>query len=387
MRFLIGCHEICGLIKVYSEELQKKGHSVISIADVHPFYNYTYSYPDSTLSYNFFTKEKWPTVILKGFFRFSELIEKKYPDFRRLIILYLLRKKFDVYIHIWKGLVNEQTLFRVLKKYNKKIIVLFLGDDVRHFSAFSQEFDLSFWKFPETYSKKPILPALEKLRYAEKYADVVYSVPDQMGLAIKPYKHLHIPVDIKNFNFVNNQRKVPKVLHLPSEPFIKGSDRIMAVLNELKEEGLDFEIIYKSKIPFEEVKKTLEEVDILADELITHGPGVLAFEAMASGCAVATNYLEEYKDVFGPPVCVIKTTNIKEQLKKLISDYDYRQQLIDNGYEYVKSKNNVSAIVDGMLNDLSFKDIKMDYFPSFYGTKYKNKSDEQLLEKMDKVLA
>lgn len=386
MRFLIGCSEICGLISVYSEALKNMGHQTITVSDHHPFYNYTYTYNFSTLPYDFFTKGKKAGFFVKVFFKISEGIEKIFPDFRRVLILLLLLRKFDVYIYIWQGFVNEKILFRILKFFNKKTVVLFLGDEVRHFSAFSQEFDVSFWSFPAEYSEKPIYPGLLKLRYAEKYADLIYSVPDQMGLAVRPYRHLHLPVAIENFNFINNKRKVPIVLHLPSEPFIKGTDRIMAVLQELKDEGVQFEIIYKSKIPYTEVKKILEDADVLVDEIICHGPGVLALEAMASGCAVATNYLPTHKHVFNPPVCQIDSTNMKDEIRKLITDFSYRQQLIIDGREYVRLNNGAEKILRDILNDLNFSLPRSDYYPTYYKENYKSdNANTSIFKKLDAI--
>jgi glycosyltransferase involved in cell wall biosynthesis len=226
-----------------------------------------------------------------------------------------------------------------------------------------------------------------KLRSAEKYADLIYSVPDQMGLAIAGYNHLWIPIDASKFFFKNNKRKVPKVIHIPSEPYLKGSDVIMKSLSELKEEGLKFEIEYKSKIPHNEVKKLLEEADILVDEIIFHGPGVLGLEAMASGCAVSTNHLTEYSTVFNPPVWSINKNNIKEKLRLLIENYELRQELINSGVNFVREFNNPTKIVNDILRNLENVSLKKDYKPDFFLKFYiKGSNEESIFETTNNYL-
>lgn len=386
MRFLIGCYEICGLIRTYSEELKKQGHHVTTIADKNAFFDYSYDYPLTNLKYDYFKKKTKTPFFQKLFFKFSELMEKCFPKLRLYLILLSLARKTDVYIYIWEGFVPDKYLFRILKLFSVKTIVLFLGDEVRNFTALSSEFDVSPWVFPEHYAQKSVEESIMKLRYAEKYADLIYSVPDQMGFAVRPYFHLHLPVDVSAYYFKNHFRKVPIVLHLPSEPFIKGSDVIMETLKELKEEGLEFEIMYKSRIPHEEVKTVLAEVDILVDEIILHGPGVLAMEAMASGCAVATNHLEMYSGIFGPPVCSVNYKNIKEKVRELILNYDYRQELITKGYEYVSRECAPSVVVSNILNDLNTDRTSGQYVPGFYKNKFaKPEALASVFRKADKL--
>jgi hypothetical protein len=386
MRFLIGCYEICGLIKTYSEELRKQGHSVTTISDKNAFFDYSYNYSLTNLKYNYFDKNIKSGYLKKLFFKSSELIEIVFPQFRSYLIFFLLARKTDVYIYIWDGFLPDKQFFRLLDLFKIKIIVLFLGDDVRNFTAFSQEFDVSKWQFPESYSKKPISESIFKLRYAEKYADVIYSVPDQMGFAVRPYYHIHIPIYTSDYYFKNNFRKTPLILHLPSEPFIKGSDVIMKTLEELRSEGLNFEVIYKSKIPHEEVKLVLADVDILVDELILHGPGVLSFEAIASGCAVATNYLEEYSQLFDPPICSITSSTIKDKLRELIINYDYRQDLINKGYDYVVKNNDPKKIVTAILDNISGVETEGKYVPKFYKDKFKKPAEfAKVFEQADEI--
>jgi glycosyltransferase involved in cell wall biosynthesis len=197
---------------------------------------------------------------------------------------------------------------------------------------------------------------------AETYSDLIYSVPDQAGLQTIPYYHLQIPIDLNRFIFKNNERKVPNVLHLPSEPWKKGTDIIENTINELIEEGVKINFFNFRDIPNENIPAILQDMDVLVDEIVLHGPGVLSLEAMASGCAVATRYLISSPDSFRPPIWNIDATNIKNKLKLLFEDFELRQKLIIEGRRYVEENNNSRAVAKNILDNL-IKPGLPDYVP------------------------
>jgi len=145
---------------------------------------------------------------------------------------------------------------------------------------------------------------------------------------------------------------------------------ILATLNRLKNEGIPIEITLLSGVPHEQLKIVLEESDVLVDELILHGPGMLGLEAMASGCAVATRFLDGYSNVFNAPVCSINPQNIYEQLKRLLTDNEYRAELTQKGREFV-NKMDSATVASNVLQTLMNKSGSPDYFPRFYLTNYK----------------
>ena len=225
------------------------------------------------------------------------------------------------------------------KKSGAKIVFLFAGSDVRSFSHFKSKYDVSHWEFPSYWTNENIDRKRKYVDVAERYSDLIYSVPDQSGLQTKPYYHLQIMVDLKRFTFLNNNRRVPNVLHLPSEPWKKGTDIIEKTINELISEGVKITFFSFRDIPNSHIPPLLRDMDVLVDEIILHGPGVLSFEAMASGCAVATRYLESSPDCFRPPVWNVNAGNLKVKLRQLFEDFELRQKLIAEGRKYVEERN------------------------------------------------
>jgi hypothetical protein len=145
---------------------------------------------------------------------------------------------------------------------------------------------------------------------------------------------------------------VPNVVHLPSDPWKKGTDIIEKVIRELISEGVKINFFTYRNIEHSLMPELLQDMDILVDEIVFHGPGVLSFEAMASGCAVATRYLENSPVSFRPPVWNINAENIKIRLQILFSDFELQQKLIVEGRKYVEQHNNASSVAQNMLNNL-----------------------------------
>jgi len=129
-------------------------------------------------------------------------------------------------------------------------------------------------------------------------------------------------------------------------------------------------------MPNTEVLKLLYEADVLVDEIVYHGPGSLSFEAMLSGCAVATRYLEDSPACFKPPVWPIDANTVYEQLKTLLSDHALIKNLAQQGREYALKNNESAIIVQHMLEDLELR-RPYDYYPRFLRDTYLSSGEQE----------
>lgn len=357
MRFFIGTLEICGWISLYAKELRKAGHEVTTFT-----YEKNRFFEENEYDYVFTDYQ----VNIRSRFSIINRIVFKLNWIVRSVFLFFFKKKIsknsDVIIYIWNSLQYSHQDIAFFKNRGKKLIFFFVGSDVRHFNTFKNQYDVSNWDFPKSWAEVTPDRYLRYIRNAEKYGDLIYSVPDQAGLQTRPYYHPQIPIEIDKIKFTNNKRKIPKVLHLPSDPWKKGTDIIERVIEELKSEGVKFDFVTLRDVSNKETLILLQDIDIVVDEIVFHGPGVLAFEAMASGCAVATRYLSDSPACFRPPVVNIDASNIKEKLRILFLDYELQQDLIVSGRKYVEANNDSSIVVKGILSKLSVKTV-CDYTP------------------------
>lgn len=279
----------------------------------------------------------------------------------------------DVYVFFWKPWAPPPVLFPLLKRLGKKIVVYYLGSEARHVAAFSQEFGVDPSKWGASYHREPLDPRIESIRWAELYADLVYSVPDQSSLQIRPYYHSFVPLRIDLEAHVP-AREVPVVLHAPAWDFkqrgdIKGTSYVMQAVEELKSEGLQFEFKFLTGLLRKDLLEILKSSDIVLDELILGGPGALAAEAMRAGCAVATHIIEPPQPFFDPPVCPVSPSNVKERLRRLVTDMPYRLELASKGPAWASRVFDPTWIASRMLTHLRGEQLP-DYVPRFYLEKF-----------------
>lgn len=381
MRIFIGTEEIASLLTNMSTGFRELGYSVT-----------TYVSAEN----KFYKKNKYDIVrgkLLNGLIRYSdskrlpknvkrflnkidEIISPQYLKLKNRKLI----KDHDVFIFFWGPWVPESYLFPILKKNNKKIVCLHIGTDVRHISAFEQQYKIDTSGWEDFFHLDMLEPKIQKIRQQELYADMIYSVPDQAGLYLRSYNHMRIPMS-QNNNIVFNipARKVPLIIHAPSRSGIKGTDIINNTLTQLKAEGYEFEYRLIQNMPNEVLLKLLTEADILCDELFLHGPGVLSAEAMAAGCAVATRCLNI--PPFQPPVCSVTPENLLNKLKKLITDLDYRVSLAKAGKIFVEDFNDPKNFANKIIEDVNTENAKPDYIPEFFIKEYKLPENQTLSKK------
>jgi hypothetical protein len=365
MKVFLGTHDIARILTGFKEGFQSLGCTVTTLVrEQHPFYEQEYDY---TIS------RKFPNSIsIKNKYT-RKLIE--YADFniQNLRIKQKLNRfiqEHDVFVFIWQSLQKNFADYELIKAANKKIVTVFVGSEVRHISAFQQEFGGNQASWEHEYHEEDLNAKIHTLRNAELYSDLILSVPDQAGLAIRPYDHLYLPFDTTKITFKISENKPLKVIHAPSRRGIKGTDLINSTVERLKKEGIALEYKLLQNIPNQQLLQELMNADVLVDELYLHGPGMLGLEAMAAGCAVATHTLPFHKDVFNPPVCSVSEDNLYQQLRFLFTNNEYRLKLITDGHQFVKEKNAPAAVAKRVLDKLQAPALQHDYTPHFFIDNY-----------------
>jgi glycosyltransferase involved in cell wall biosynthesis len=354
MRILIGSIETAGIIKTLSRGLKSLGHKVTTVSSSNVFYSYDYDIDPNKFIETYLPrkiKSKWLKNVLLN-------LINNLPDFfvnkiKSLFIRDLIRG-IDLYIFVYGTVLwPDERFIKYLKANNKKIITLFLGSDIRDYQLFKKKFNISHWSFSEELNQPGGEGKLKKLRLHEKYSDAIFSVPDQSILAERSYFHLKIPMEIDRFKFNIPKNDEPVIIHAPSKPEIKGTDLIINTMEELKKEGLNFKFKLIRGMSHDMLMAELLNADILVDEIVLHGPGFLSFEAMLSGCAVATKYLDNSPPCFKPPIFNINEYNIKDRLRELINDKELITNLAIEGRNYTIKNNCHKKVAKEILDSLN----------------------------------
>lgn len=139
------------------------------------------------------------------------------------------------------------------------------------------------------------------------------------------------------------------ILHGLLRPGFKGTKFIIPAMEKLKKKYPDkVEIIIDGKMPFENYKKILSEVNILVDQALSYEYGMNALYAMAMGKVVLSgNEPESREDIGREDIPVINILpnedDIYSKLEKLILNKD---QIIKTGRE---SRKFVEEVHDSVL--------------------------------------
>ena len=142
------------------------------------------------------------------------------------------------------------------------------------------------------------------------------------------------------------QRKVPHLLHMPTNRAIKGTDDILAAVKRLREDREEFEFTLLEGVPHAQALERIGDADILVDQIGNDFYATSALEAMAMGRVVVCNMLDEAREQLGEtaPIFRAKRASIVEDLRAAIRDYEERSRLAAVGRDYV-SRNHAHETV------------------------------------------
>ena len=299
--------------------------------------------------------------------------------------------KYDVYVFQYgASLLPGNRDFPLLKERGKKIVSIFQGSDIRHWSAtepLRESFGLkSYAAYREENS---LSQSLSTLRMAEKYSDVLFFQPSYGELAVRPYMHLYLAMNLEMYSYHVPERDVPVVVHAPSKRQVKGTAEILATLEKLKAEGVKFTLKLLEELPNAEVIRQLVDADVVVDELNEAHYGMLGLEAMATGCALAGgNHPGLVTLPPNPPMLHLNPTNVYAQLRRLLTHKSLRLQLAAAGRPFVEKNHERSKVAQHMLDCLeSIEDRECDYYPDFFARHYQPPDGEVIGEDLKHLTA
>lgn len=365
MKIFLGLTDIANVTENFAKGFRALGHEVFTCV-----WNRSYFYPDT--NYDLVIdkrpagKSSKPSLItLLGMTT-------------RLLELFKKKNSCDLYILYSPAVLPLGPFLKLLRRQNKKIVCIFWGSDIRYWYALQEEMQQlgidkemePFFEFAKQRVGGSYFDKLNTVRAAEKYADLILSQPEYSQLLRRPHNRATIPLDLDAFKPVTEERGKPLILHAPSVPEAKGTDRILKAIKSLKSEGIEFDFQKVEKMPNSKLRNLLNEADILVDQLYSTTIASVASEAMASGCAVLARYLPDYSKVEMP--CPVVNTNIftfKDDLRALILDKGRRQELSEAGPNYVRRVNDCTKVAARILEALEKpEDQEYDFYPTFNKT-------------------
>jgi glycosyltransferase involved in cell wall biosynthesis len=283
-----------------------------------------------------------------------------------------LMKEADVIHYYWGPAYNNGLDLKWVRSLNKPVVIEWLGSDIRNPEVL-KKYNPYFEKIYESgYEYRENESVENSQRVQQLFADI-YATPvlcPEMSLFLDTnifpsFKLLFQRIECIDFipYYPDATKTRPLVIHSPSAIFAKGTNFILPVIEELKQE-LDFDFLLLHNVKRQEVLDTVTNADIIIDQVLIGGYGMAALEAMAQGKPVISYLMPAVFEAGLPAECPIVNSNIenlKSNLKRLITDGQFRYDIGVKSRAYVERYHDADKIAHQLVN--IYKEV-INAFPS-----------------------
>ena len=368
-RIFVGLTEIADLAASYAKAFDAIGYTTYTVVrEKNPY----------------FLHEKYDVVIAD---KLRWIDNRHFP----LNLIYMFLRELLVFIQFFKVLATCDTFififgssffwgetyfdYPILKLFGKKIVSVFCGCDIRHWSAHIQEFaflrlNISFESACINCNMRSQCCLTKKLKTvyaAEKYSDLILSQRSISQLMTQPYMRAAFPMVLNEYDFQLHTRDIPKIVHASTNRSLKRTDYILDVIRNLRNSGIKFEFQLIEKTDNQELRRILSDSDIAIIFVAEPTLSMFTVEAMATGNVVLGGGDYGYDIIPNNcPVITVNRINLYDKLKQVIINKDLRMKLGRAGREYVETNYSHIAVAKQILSWLELDGInRHDYYPNF----------------------
>ena len=239
-----------------------------------------------------------------------------------------------------------------------KIVAMPFGGD---FYRLSKVIDTSMRhvlleSYPNLVDEEPALD--QRVAYWVKHADAVLCGMQVDAMArwdVALNQFFHIDTDawpaVSDYSPNDGRNGRVRILHTPNHRAFKGSEFVVKAVEQLKDEGLDVELVLLEQVPNDVVREEMQRVDILAEQFIATGYALNAIEGMASGLPVLANLEHEaytrlfrrYSFLDECPVLSTTPETLTENLRLLVTNPELRAELGRASRQFAEKYHSLAA--------------------------------------------
>ncbi len=175
-------------------------------------------------------------------------------------------------------------------------------------------------------------------RYLEFDGPTWVSTPDLLAdLPGSTWLPVVVDADRWASDLVPMHRDVPRVVHVPSRSWLKGTEAIEKGIAALRSEGL---IDYRrlEGVAPDEMPSVIGQADIVLDQFALGSYGVAAVEAMAAGRVVLGHVMDEVRERCPSRLPVVEATpsSVDSVVRALLRDRDAAREEAERGSVYAR---------------------------------------------------
>lgn len=260
-------------------------------------------------------------------------------------------------VHYHGGVILKNNWHHVLEgrlfaKSQIPMVMSFGGGDCR-FTSQARLNNPYFYRSLDTVRDTQIHAYLTSI---SRYIRYVATTPECINYVEPYFEKCHIfrqPVDLDAIRFVSpNIDRPPILLHIPTEPLVKGTNYILDAVKKLQSEGLKFEFRYKRQLTQKEMIKEIGDCDVYIDELLCGDFGVTAVETMAAGKPTVTFIRDDLVDSHPNELPIVNANpdTIYARLKELICDPSIRYEISHASRKYAERYHKREVVVEQLVD-------------------------------------
>ncbi len=369
-RIFIGLTEIAGYHMNLKRGFESLGYTCTFVnLRPHPF-----GYGGDDVPFPFIRIQQWANLHLDASSGLVRILLYSIILFFNIPLFLWALAKHDVFIFGYASTFFGFFELPILKLFGKRIIYIFFGSDER--PTFIDGALMA------TYIGSTIEGCIRhtakqkrRLKRIERYADALVGNPASAHLHEKRLvQWLAIGMPLSSSEMkpreVHRAPQTVRILHAPSSPKMKGSDRIRMAIRSLQEKGYSIEYVEVAGKPHDVVLEELQACDFVIDQVYSDTPmAMFAAEAAAFGKpAVVGGYYAnqihmDVSEPLIPPGIYCHPDQIAESAERLIVDEKFRLDIGRKARAFVREKWNPTAVakryvrvIDGATPDTWFFD-------------------------------
>jgi hypothetical protein len=296
------------------------------------------------------------TNLKKGFEQHG--VECNFISFSRLLFVWALIN-FDVFIFIYNSSFLGLYDLPILKLFKKKVIYVYAGSDSR-----PPYINGVFMAGDRALSAKGCVDLSKKMKDTllkiERYADYIVDHPAMGHFHEKPFilgLAIGIPYSGTDITAGSSSHEGSiRILHAPSDPILKGSDKIRGAIELLRQKGYKIDYAEMTMVSHARVLEEISKCDFIVDQAYADTPmATFATEAAWLGkpAVVGSYYADHIHDDiplgFIPPSLFCHPDCMADTIEKLVSDAGYRGHLGRIAMQYVRKNCDVKAVAHKYL--------------------------------------
>jgi glycosyltransferase involved in cell wall biosynthesis len=237
----------------------------------------------------------------------------------------------------------------IYRMLGKKVFFTFHGSDIRIRRIHEQVNPWSYYRHStiesdddrtekvieaiRTYANRMFVQSVDYLHFVPE-AEVVERVIDLAAWPEQPPE----------------QRSRPVVLHVPSRRGTKGTEFVIAGMQQLAAEGVPVDFRLLEGVSHDEARREIQAADIVVDNVLTGDYEVVSLETMASSRVAVANIQATVAAAYpDAPVFSVDPDTFVERMRSLIASTEERRDLAARGRPYVARAHDAPVIAEKLL--------------------------------------